>query len=56
MNKQAASKLALSVRLARECRRDAWQVADARERREYRRISRESMQDARYWRAQLVKA
>ncbi|MEY2152332.1 hypothetical protein AB7849_15610 [Rhodanobacter sp. 115] len=43
-------KLGLCLRNARESSRDSWQHAEGRaQRREYRRMSRESLQTARYW-------
>lgn len=41
-------KIALCFRLARECRRMSWQEPK-KDRKEYLRLSREAMQDARYW-------
>lgn len=50
----AEVKLAACVRLARECRRDSWQIArNPRERRAFRQISREAVADARYWRQRV---
>lgn len=45
----AGSKLARCIKSAREWSRDSWQLKDARERREHRRLSREAIEDARYW-------
>ncbi len=55
MTQKARSKLALSLKLARECSRDSWQCTDLslRDRQCMRQISRESIADARYWRSQL---
>ena len=52
---QARRKLANCIIFARECSRDSWQVLGmAKEhRKEMRLISREAIEDARYWRAQL---
>jgi hypothetical protein len=47
------TKLRSCVRLARECRRLSWQQATALRAIEYRRISREAMQDARKYAQQL---
>lgn len=47
---RALQKLASSIRLARECRRDSWQLQSAAMRDASRRVSREAMEDARYWR------
>ena len=50
---QARSKLTLCLRNARECSRFTWLDAPditPAHRREYKRLRRESMQDARYWR------
>ena len=47
-------KLQQSVTLARECRRDSWQEP-RRHRDLYRQISREAMEDARYWRDEIRK-
>lgn len=55
----AASKLALCIRNAWECSRFIWSKAPditPAHRREYKRLRRESMQDARYWRDQLREA
>lgn len=50
----AEGKLAACVRLARECRRDSWQIAaNPRERHAFRQISREAVADARYWRQRI---
>lgn len=47
-------KLGFCLRHARESSRDSWQHAEDRaQRREYRRLSRESLQTARYWINQL---
>lgn len=45
---QACHKLAHCIRGARQCSRDSWQEPK-HHKREYLRIKRESMQDARYW-------
>lgn len=47
-------KLQQCVALAREARRDSWQEPK-RYRSEYRRISREALDDARYWRDEIHK-
>jgi len=47
------TKLYGCVRLARECRRNIWQNATATQALEYRRISRECMQDAREYAREL---
>ena len=44
-----ARKLAACVRLARQCSRDSWQHPEHRA--EFLRVKRESMTDARAWRA-----
>jgi len=49
----AARKLSFCVRLAREASYAAWQEPK-HQRNEYRRIRREAMQDARYWRDGLA--
>lgn len=49
-----ARKLHQSVTLAREARRDSWQQPPAQQ-SEYRRISREAIEDARYWRDEIHK-
>lgn len=46
------AKHCLALRHARECRRNSWQTSNPRERREFLRMSREAMADARYWRDQ----
>ena len=48
----AKSKMAHCVKLARETRRDSWQQPQPYRAR-YRQISREALDDARYWRAEL---
>lgn len=48
----AVRKLHFCVRLAREASLASWQEPK-RQRNEYKRICREAMQDARYWREQL---
>lgn len=55
MNNRAAHKLWLCVKLARQCSRDSWQhsLSNA-QRSEYRRMRRESMQDAREWKRELA--
>lgn len=55
MTQKAQSKLALSLKLARECSRDSWQCTELtpHARQSMRQISRESIADARYWRSQL---
>lgn len=51
---RAAWKLRLCVRSARECARNSRYKSDTRAHRaEYRRMQREAMQDARYWRDKL---
>lgn len=46
----AQHKLNACIRLARDCSRSSWQDADnPTQAREYRRVSREAMQDAREW-------
>ena len=43
-------KIEAAVKLARECSRDSWKHAkDAKQAREFRRISRECIGDARSW-------
>ncbi|QLI49465.1 hypothetical protein vBPaeMUSP18_64 [Pseudomonas phage vB_PaeM_USP_18] len=49
----AAYKLRFCVRLAREASYASWQELES-QRNEYRRIRREAMQDARYWRDKLT--
>lgn len=50
----AVRKLYGAVRLARQASRDSWQHSrSTAEAKEYRRISREAMQDARYWKQEL---
>lgn len=49
----ATSKFELSIKHARQWSRDSWQLKDARERREHRRLSREALEDARYWRKEI---
>lgn len=49
---RAKTKIAMCVKLARECSRDSWQQGPVT-RREFRRVSREAMADARYWRREL---
>ena len=50
----AQFKFKLCVRNARDASRDSWQHARNRaERKAYLTISRESIQDARYWQRQL---
>ena len=46
------SKLQQCIKLAREARRDSWQEPPA-QRSEYRRISREALEDARYWHQEM---
>lgn len=54
---RCAAKLGLCVRNARQAARDAWQHAEnKRQAREFRSMARESIHDARYWRAELRKA
>lgn len=52
---QSRRKLANCIMFARECSRDSWQPNELTraQRKEMRRISREAIEDARYWRAQL---
>ena len=50
----ARRKLAMCTKLAREARRDSWQEPK-QYRSEYHRISREAMEDARYWRDEIRK-
>jgi len=52
MTKRIHQKLALSLRVARECSRASWQEPK-KDRKEYKRISREAMRDAREWSALL---
>lgn len=47
-------KLTQCVKLAREARRDSWQQP-RRHRDLYRQISREALDDARYWRDEIRK-
>ena len=47
------SKLKRCVRNAREWSRASWQLTEARERRVHRRVSRDALQDARYWAGEL---
>lgn len=51
----AASKLALCIRLARECSRCTWQETKEH-RAEYLRMKAESVADAREWREELKEA
>jgi RNase P protein component len=54
MSQRAEYKFWYCVKLARESSRDSWQHAEnAHQRREFRRISREAMQDARYWKKEM---
>ena len=55
MTQKAQSKLALSLKLARECSRDSWQCTGLTplDKQRMRDISRESIADARYWRSKL---
>lgn len=48
----AKRKMAQCIKLARETRRDSWQQPQPYRTR-YRQISREAMEDARYWHAEL---
>lgn len=48
----ARRKLGYCIRRAREAARNAW-VEPKSDRAEYRRLRKEAMQDARYWRDQL---
>lgn len=50
----AGRKMALCLKLARDCSRDSWQHPAHRV--EFLRIKLESMQDAREWRDQLREA
>lgn len=52
---QCRRKLAGCVSLARDCSRNSWQEPAA-DRRAYRTIKRGAMQDARYWRAEMLEA
>lgn len=52
----ATFKFTSCIKLAREWSRDSWQLQDARERREHRRLSREALSDARYWREEIRRA
>lgn len=54
----AKRKMAQCIKLARSTSRYIWQVYadDSRNRAECRRISREAIEDARYWRAELQEA
>lgn len=46
------AKIRASLRLARECARNSWkEPGELRE--EYRRLTSEALQDARYWKALL---
>lgn len=47
-------KMNQCIQLARESSRDSWQEPK-RYRSEYRRISREALEDARYWRDEIRK-
>lgn len=50
----ARGKLAHCLMLAKECSRNTWQHSPTKaHRREYKRLRRESMNDARYWRDEL---
>lgn len=49
-----ARKMSQCIQLAQEARRDSWQQPPT-QRSEYRRISREAMEDARYWRDEIRK-
>lgn len=50
----ARYKLAAALRLARDTRRDSWaRDTPQGQRRVYRELSRDSMDDARYWRGEL---
>lgn len=53
----AKSKLAACIRLARESSRDSWQLNDSQitlnVRKKLRMISRECIQDARYWKNEI---
>lgn len=49
-------KLGLCVRNARAASRNSWQFSENdAQRREYLRLSRESMLNARYWKKELAK-
>lgn len=49
----AHAKLSGCIRLARQCSRDSWQAPSKAHRAEYRRLSREAMADARYWKKEI---
>lgn len=49
MNIYAEAKMQRAVKLARMSSRDSWQCMSPRTRKEMRMVSREAMQDARYW-------
>lgn len=51
MTRYSKTRLELCVLLAREASRDSWQHGTHKQRRDSRRISREFIQDARYWRS-----
>jgi len=53
MTNIAQFKMQMAVRHAREWSRDSWQPPSRRDRQLLRKISREAIEDARYWRTQL---
>lgn len=53
MSNIAEFKMQTAVRHAREWSRDSWQLPTRRDRKLLRTLSREAIQDARYWRAKL---
>lgn len=49
----AHRKLTLAIQNAQECSHNSWNESP-RYRAEYRRLRKEAMSDARYWRAQIT--
>lgn len=58
MSTYAQSKLKAVIKLARECSRNSWQCTslELKTRKALHKVSREAIQDARYWRRQVCQS